>query len=144
MASNRRGISGGRECRGAAPRSMVRRGMVRLRRIQSGCPRQTHHTGDRARAGFNLAAHGKLITPVIAPAPDDPKTLGLGLHTYWVMPLHLLFQAGWYKLFGFSLFALRSVSILWGLVALWSWFWIMRALTGETPIAVLTVALLGT
>src|ERR1022692_3578433 len=35
----------------AAPRSMVRRGMVRLRRIQSGCPRQTHHTGDRARAG---------------------------------------------------------------------------------------------
>ena len=97
-----------------------------------------------ACAGFNLAAHGKLITPVIAPAPDDPKTLGLGLHTYWVMPLHLLFQAGWYKLFGFSLFALRSVSILWGLVALWSWFWIMRALTGETPIAVLTVALLGT
>src|ERR1022692_3605024 len=60
-----------------------------------------------ACAGFNLAAHGKLITPVIAPAPDDPKTLGLGLHTYWVMPLHLLFQAGWYKLFGFSLFALR-------------------------------------
>src|ERR1035438_9218425 len=97
-----------------------------------------------ACAGFNLAAHGKLIPPVIAPAPDDPKTLGLGLHTYWVMPLHLLFQAGWYKLFGFSLFALRSVSILWGLVALWSWFWIMRALTGETPIAVLTVALLGT
>src|ERR1039457_6304496 len=84
-----------------------------------------------ACAGFNLAAHGKLITPVIAPAPDDPKTLGLGLHTYWVIPLHLLFQAGWYKLFGFSLFALRSVSILWGLVALWSWLWIMRALTGD-------------
>jgi 4-amino-4-deoxy-L-arabinose transferase-like glycosyltransferase len=97
-----------------------------------------------ACAGFNLAAHGKLVTPVIAPAPDDPKTLGLAEHTYWVMPLHLIFQAGWYQLFGFSLFALRSVSILWGLVALGAWFLIVRALTGETPVAILTMALLGT
>lgn len=97
-----------------------------------------------ACAGFNLAAHGRLITPVVAPAPDDAKTLGLAQHTYWVMPLHLLFQAGWYKLFGFSLFALRSVSIVWGLVALWAWFWIMRTLTGERAAAVLTVVLLGT
>jgi 4-amino-4-deoxy-L-arabinose transferase-like glycosyltransferase len=95
-------------------------------------------------AGFNLATHGKLITPIIAPAPDDPKTIGLGLHTYWVMPLHLVFQAGWYKVFGFSLFTLRSVSIVWGLVALWAWFLIMRALTGNVPIAILTVWLLAT
>ncbi len=95
-------------------------------------------------AGFNLATHGKLITPIIAPAPDDPKTIGLGQHTYWVMPLHLVFQAGWYKVFGFSLFTLRSVSIVWGLVALWAWFLIMRALTGNVHIAILTVWLLAT
>src|ERR1017187_9430875 len=29
-----------------------------------------------ACAGFNLAAHGKLITPVIAPAPDDRGSWG--------------------------------------------------------------------
>jgi hypothetical protein len=97
-----------------------------------------------ACAGFNLAAHGRLTTQVIAPAPDDPKTIGLAQHTYWVMPLHLVFQAGWYRLFGFSLFALRSVSILWGLVALCSWFWIIQTLAGDVRIAVLTVGLLGT
>ena len=97
-----------------------------------------------ACAGFNLAAHGRLVTPVVAPAPDDPKTLGLAEHTYWVMPLDLVFEAGWYKLFGFSLFALRSISIVWGLGALWAWYWIMRTLTGETSIAVLAVLLLGT
>jgi 4-amino-4-deoxy-L-arabinose transferase-like glycosyltransferase len=97
-----------------------------------------------ACAGFNLATHGKLITPVIAAAPDDPKTIGLGQHTYWVMPLHLLLQAGWYRLFGFSLFALRSISILWGLVALGSWLVIMRELAGDLHAAVLTVVLLGT
>jgi 4-amino-4-deoxy-L-arabinose transferase-like glycosyltransferase len=96
-----------------------------------------------ACAGFNLAAHGKLVTPVIAAAPDDPKTIGLDRHTYWVMPLHLLLQAGWYKLFGFSLFALRSLSILGGLVALGSWFVIVRELTGDVSAAVLTVVLLG-
>ena len=95
-------------------------------------------------AGFNLATHGKLITPIIVPAPDDPKTIGLGQHTYWVMPLHLVFQAGWYKVFGFSLFTLRSVSIVWGVVALWAWFLIMRALTGDVPVAILTVWLLAT
>jgi 4-amino-4-deoxy-L-arabinose transferase-like glycosyltransferase len=97
-----------------------------------------------ACAGFNLAAHGRLTTPVVAPAPDDPKTMGLAQHTYWVMPLNLLFQAGWYKLFGFNLFALRSVSILWGLIGLLSWFWIMQMLAGDVRIAVLTVGLLGT
>src|ERR1035441_6324130 len=119
MASNRRGISGGRDCRGAAPRSMVRRGMVRLRRIQSGCPRQTHHTGDRARAGRpqdprSGTAH--LLGDAVAPAVS-----GRLVQTLRLQPVR----------------AAQRVDPL-GLVALWSCFWIMRALTGETPIAVLT------
>jgi 4-amino-4-deoxy-L-arabinose transferase-like glycosyltransferase len=97
-----------------------------------------------ASPGFNLAVHGKLITPVLAFAPDDPKTFGLNQHTYWIMPLHLVLQAGWYKLFGFSLLAMRSISMLWGLAALWSWFLIMRALTEDVDIAILTVGLLAT
>jgi len=60
------------------------------------------------------------------------------------MPLHLVLQAGWYKLFGFSLLAMRSISMLWGLAALWSWFLIMRALTEDVDIAILTVGLLAT
>jgi hypothetical protein len=71
-----------------------------------------------ACAGYHLAAHGRLVTPVIEAAPNDPKTIGQAQHTYWVMPLDLLFQAGCYKLFGFSLLTVRAGSILWGLVAL--------------------------
>src|SRR5580704_11798346 len=97
-----------------------------------------------ASPGFNLAVHGKLATTVLAFAPDDPKTFGLEEHTYWIMPLQLMLQGGWYKVFGFSLFAMRSLSMVWGLVALWSWFLIMRALTDDVRVAILTVGLLAT
>lgn len=97
-----------------------------------------------ACAGFHLAAHGKLVTPVIAPAPNDPKTMGLDQHTYWVMPLQLLFQAGCYRLFGFSLLTLRAGSIFWGFVALCAWLVIMRILADDARAALLTAGLLGT
>jgi 4-amino-4-deoxy-L-arabinose transferase-like glycosyltransferase len=43
---------------------------------------------------------------------------GIERRTYWVPPVHLLVQAAWYQLFGFSLFSLRSISILAGAAAL--------------------------
>src|SRR5581483_11492897 len=86
----------------------------------------------------------KLATSIITPAVDDPKTLGLARHTYWVMPLHLLLQAAVYKVFGFSLFTLRGISIVWALGALVSWFFIVRVLTRNSGTAALAAALLGT
>ncbi|MFN7992328.1 MAG: glycosyltransferase family 39 protein [Bryobacteraceae bacterium] len=97
-----------------------------------------------ASAGFNLAAHGKLATSIITPAVDDPKTIGLSQRTYWVMPLHLLLQAAVYKAFGFNLFTLRSISVIWGLGSLVSWFVIVRVLTRSSEMAALTAVLLGT
>ena len=47
------------------------------------------------------------------------------------MPLQILVQAAWYKLAGFSLGSLRALSILFGLLALASWFQIVNSLTAD-------------
>src|SRR5260370_42710519 len=39
---------------------------------------------------------------------------GIEHRTYWVPPVYPLFEAGWYEIFGFSLFSLRSISVVAG------------------------------
>ncbi len=51
-----------------------------------------------ADPAFNLITNGTMGTPVIESAGTRLK--GLDQHTYWVMPLYILAQAGWYKLVG--------------------------------------------
>ena len=68
---------------------------------------------------------------------------GIKEHTYWVMPLDLVAQAGWYRLFPFSLFTMRALSIMWGLVALVAWFIIVHRLSGNINTAVLAFALIA-
>lgn len=94
-----------------------------------------------ANPAFNLVTRGWMGTTVLETAGSGLK--GIREHTYWVQPLHLLFQAGWYELFGFSLASLRAVSILWGLVALAAWFLIMKQLSGERALGFLTAGLLA-
>jgi hypothetical protein len=62
---------------------------------------------------------------------------------YYNPPLFILAQAAWYKAFGFSLLALRTLSMVWGLVAMASWFFIMMALSGNRSLALFTFALVG-
>ena len=94
-----------------------------------------------ANPAFNLATRGFLGTTVLETTGSALK--GINDHTYWVPPLHLILQAGWYKLFGFSLGSMRSISIAWGLVALVAWFLIMRQLSQEYAVALLTAGLLA-
>lgn len=94
-----------------------------------------------AQAGLNLATTGEMTTPVLETA--GTKFKGLDRHTYWVMPLHLVTQAGWYKVFGFSLFSMRVLSAFFGVLALFAWYVIVRSLTGNRSIALLTVVLLA-
>ena len=68
---------------------------------------------------------------------------GLDRHTYWILPLHVLAQAGWYKVFGFSLMTLRALSIIWGAVILFAWYSLMSRLSQDPRIALLTVGLLS-
>jgi 4-amino-4-deoxy-L-arabinose transferase-like glycosyltransferase len=62
-------------------------------------------------------------TPVREPTPGLP---GLERRTYWVMPLHLVVLAGWFKIVGVGLWQMRLLAILWGAIglgAVWSLLW---------------------
>ena len=94
-----------------------------------------------ANPAYNLVNRGSMGTTVL----ETNGTLlgGLERHSYWIMPLNPLVQAGWYEIFGFGLFRMRTISMLFGLVALLSWFAIMQALWGDDRLALLTVLLIA-
>jgi 4-amino-4-deoxy-L-arabinose transferase-like glycosyltransferase len=94
-----------------------------------------------AQAGLNLATRGEMTTPVLE--TTGTKFKGLERHTYWVMPFHLVTQAGWYKVFGFSLLSMRMLSAVFGVLALFSWYFIVGNLSGNQKIALLTSVLLA-
>lgn len=100
-----------------------------------------HDEGQFANPALNLAARGFMGTTVLD--ASVPWLKGIGQHTYWVMPLYLVNLAAWFKLFGFSLLSMRALSVGWGLVALGSWYSIMKSLTGERRVALLTLSLLA-
>ncbi|MCI0490562.1 MAG: glycosyltransferase family 39 protein [Blastocatellia bacterium] len=89
-----------------------------------------------ASPAFNLATRGHFGTTVLEES-NMRMTTGLHQYTYWVMPLNLLAQAAWYEAFGFSLISMRTVSILWGLVALAALFVMLKTLSGDKKVALL-------
>src|SRR5271169_487716 len=94
---------------------------------------------------YNLIHHGSMGMRVLDPHgfPFSTYVEGIDRYTYWIMPGYLLLQAAWYKVFGLSLFSMRSISIFWGGVALLSWYVVVRWLTGNSRIALLAIFLLG-
>lgn len=94
-----------------------------------------------ASPALNLARKGHMGTTVLE-TQNSPLTR-IEQRTYWVMPLFLLNQALWYKLFGFGLVTMRSLSAFWGMVAILSWFLIMLRLSGDRKIALLALCLIA-
>jgi hypothetical protein len=73
-------------------------------------------------------------TTVLDPASSTWKSVkltGIDRHTYWVMPLSLVANAAGFGIFGFGIFPMRLLSLLWGGVALAAWGLILWKLTGE-------------
>ena len=97
--------------------------------------------GSFASPALNLVTKGLMGTTVLETAGSGLKNIDQ--HTYWVMPLHLLAQAGWYKIFGFSLLSMRTLSTFFGLIALASLFIVVNALSGDRDVALLTLVLLS-
>jgi hypothetical protein len=95
-----------------------------------------------ASPALNLITGGRMATTVLEES-NMKMTEGLHQYTYWVMPANILAQAAWYKAVGFSLFSMRSLSVLFGLAALAAWFQIMESLTGGKKLALLAVALIA-
>jgi hypothetical protein len=89
----------------------------------------------------NLATKGYMGTTVLVSKGTWLK--GVEQHTYWMMPLHLLAQAGWYKVVGFSLLRQRVLSVLFGVLALVSWFVILLRFSGRFSAALIACLLIG-
>ncbi len=92
---------------------------------------------------YNLAYKGFMGTTVLDPASSTWKSVkltGIDRHTYWVMPLNLVTNAAGFRVFGFSIFSMRLLSLVWGLLALGAWGAILWKLTGQP---VLTLGSLG-
>ena len=94
-----------------------------------------------ANAAWNLATKGRMVTTVLETSGTNLQ--GLDQYTFWVMPLHLLVQAGWYKVFGFSLLGMRLISVGFGFLALVAWYVVIKSLSESRQVALLTVALLS-
>lgn len=90
---------------------------------------------------INLATEGSMHSTVLEFQHTWLK--GLDRHTYWLMPVHLLAQAGLYKLLGISLFKQRILSILSAIVLLASWFRIVDRLTGIRAAAFAVCIIIG-
>ena len=94
-----------------------------------------------ANPAFNLLTKGQFATTILETFATPFK--GMDRHTYWIMPLQPLTLSIWYRVFGFGVFSTRSLSIVWGLIALVSWFFIVKSLFKRTSLALLVVALLS-
>src|SRR5437588_2662097 len=94
---------------------------------------------------LNLITKGYFGTSVLDPtaAFRTNDLTRIDQRTYWITPLYPLTQAAWYKIVGFSIFSLRFLSAIWGAVALVSWYFIARTLSGDERVAILTTALLA-
>jgi 4-amino-4-deoxy-L-arabinose transferase-like glycosyltransferase len=98
--------------------------------------------GTFGNAAYLLAAKGYLGMPTLA--ADGTKWLaGIDRYFYWNMPLYVVVVAGWFKLFGVSIFGMRFVSLLFCGLATVSWYFVVRQLTGERVAALVSTAMIG-
>lgn len=93
-----------------------------------------------AAAGYNLAFNGKPGTLVLEPRGYRE---GIDRYTYWTAPLYYPLQAVWYRVFGFSLFSMRSLSTFFGLLLILSLYVIALHLFQDHAVALLTLMLLS-
>lgn len=91
-----------------------------------------------ADPAYTLVTKGYMGSPALR---DNVRLLRIEQHTYWIFPLDPLTQAAWYRLFGVGLFAMRSLSICFGLLGLGAVFIFIQRLSKDVRVASLAVAL---
>jgi hypothetical protein len=92
-------------------------------------------------ASHNLAKHGFLGTTVLDSAGTGFTRIEQ--HTYWVMPLYLLGEALWYRIFPPTMFFSRAFTIVWIPFALGGFYVFLSRLLPDAATASLGVCLLG-
>jgi 4-amino-4-deoxy-L-arabinose transferase-like glycosyltransferase len=93
-----------------------------------------------ASPALNLVKTGSTGTPILE---EGNHMKGIREHTYWVPPLHMLAQAGWYEVFGFSLASMRLLSMAWGLLLLAASYLLVKAISGNVTAALLAAGVVA-
>lgn len=93
-----------------------------------------------ADPAFHLETRGFFGTTII----ESTRTWleGVDRHTYWILPLYPLALAPLFRVFGFSLYTMRAMSIFWFMVALSAFYLLMRSQAGR-GVALLATLLLA-
>lgn len=95
--------------------------------------------------GYNLVENGFFGISTLDETANfrQVRLDGINRYTYWIMPAFPLVQAVWGKIFGFGLMQTRFVSIIFGILALISWTFLVKKLSGSETIALLTAGILA-
>jgi 4-amino-4-deoxy-L-arabinose transferase-like glycosyltransferase len=86
---------------------------------------------------YNLAFHGRMGMSVVQPSGQfiNAYLRGLQERTYTYPPNHFVALAGWFRLFGFSVFTARAYSACWSVLALAAVFFIALRLFPDPRVA---------
>jgi 4-amino-4-deoxy-L-arabinose transferase-like glycosyltransferase len=91
---------------------------------------------------YNLLHHGFMGTTLYAEHGLMP-TGSLTHHTYWNPPLFFLNNTVVFAVFGIGIFQVRFVSLLWGLVALASWYVLLRSGRNSPGLSLVITGFIG-
>ena len=91
-----------------------------------------------ADPAYTLATKGYMGSPALR---ASTHLLRIEQHTYWIFPLDPILLAAWFRIFGVSLFAMRSLSICFGLLGLAALFIFVERLSKDSKIASMAVTL---
>ncbi len=102
--------------------------------------------GMLADPAHQLAAHGRLGSAILSEYghPIIRDFPGYARYTYWTLPEYVVVLAGWSKVFGFSPFAGRMLSLLCGLGLIFGCRVIASRLSGSAGLGMLAAALVAT
>ncbi len=97
--------------------------------------------GGFANPAINLVRKGNFGTDVYE--MEKSTLTRINERTYWVMPLFLLNAAAFFKVLGFSLIAMRLVSICWIVILILAWYAIVLKITHSNSTAAFCTAFLA-
>ncbi len=94
-----------------------------------------------ANPGYNLAWNGHMGTTLYELRGFMP--LSMARRTYWQPPVYFLISAGWFRLVGFGLLQVRLLSEIFGILALISWYGIVKYLFRSPAAGLIAMALVS-
>ena len=92
-----------------------------------------------ASPAANLSLKGHFGTTVY----ENPKLPTLAERTYWIVPVYPTLLAGWFHAFGVGLLQQRLLSVLFGGLLVWAWYWIVFGLSKDLRYALGAAALVA-